>query len=101
MEEADGADGDTVVEHNPKGSRWVLVQSVQDRVGDATVTISFFLSWQSYPALLPLAPYMTQVSGDQDSPRAGQTQLRLLPEDCLLTSKTAYRQIAGRKHKTK
>lgn len=29
MEEADGADGDTVVEHNPEGSRWVLDQSAQ------------------------------------------------------------------------
>lgn len=54
MEEADGADGDTVVEHSPEGSRWVLDQSAQG--GGCNGHYFFFLRRQSYPALLHLLP---------------------------------------------
>lgn len=77
MEEADEADGDTVVEHSPEGSRWVLDQSAQG--GGMQRSLFLFSQTAELPCSPSLAPYMIQVSGDQDSPRAGQTQLRLLP----------------------
>lgn len=85
---------------SPKGaSRWVLDQSAQS--GGCNGHYFCFSQLAELLCSPSLAPYMTQVSGDQDSPGAGQTQLCFLPQDCLLTSKAAYRQIAGRKHKTK
>ena len=96
MEEANRTYGDPVASTNPREANGCCLHRVRGTKG---IEFIFSQLLDLSCSFLP-GPSRIHVPGVQDAPEAGQPQLHLLPEDCLLPRKTAYKQITWKKHKT-